>query len=73
MKTYTLSCKDMGVAACDYVAVGETREEVVKMASEHGIKVHPKEMKEYMSKMSKDEMEQSMLDRVVEEDELGGM
>lgn len=35
----TLSCKDAG-AACDYVAHGNTDEEVLADAAEHGKKVH---------------------------------
>ena len=35
----TLSCKDAGVA-CDFVAKGETNEEVLSKVAEHGKKVH---------------------------------
>ena len=34
-----LSCKDAGVD-CDYVARGQTDEEVLSKAAEHGKKVH---------------------------------
>lgn len=34
-----LSCKDAGVD-CDYVATGQTDDEVLRNASEHGKKTH---------------------------------
>ena len=36
---YTLACKDFGVD-CDFVAQGETEEEVLKKGAEHVIKDH---------------------------------
>jgi predicted small metal-binding protein len=36
-----LSCRDFGVD-CDFVARGDTEEEVLKSASEHGCQVHNK-------------------------------
>jgi predicted small metal-binding protein len=36
---YTLACKDAGVA-CDFVAKGETEEEVLQNASKHVKEVH---------------------------------
>jgi len=35
----TLSCKDVGIA-CDFVARGNTVDEVLRKATEHGKKVH---------------------------------
>ena len=37
----TLSCRDAG-CDCDYVAKGETEEEVIRDAAQHGIKEHGK-------------------------------
>ncbi len=34
-----ISCRDFGVD-CDFVARGETEEEVMRKGSEHGCKVH---------------------------------
>ena len=68
MKTYSLSCKDMGLVKCNYIAMGETQEEVMKMAGEHFMKVHPKEAKESMEKMSKEEMDHKMMQHVIEKD-----
>ena len=37
----TLSCRDAG-CNCDYVAEGETEEEVIRDAAQHGMKEHGK-------------------------------
>jgi predicted small metal-binding protein len=37
----TLSCRDAG-CDCDYVAKGETEEEVINDAADHGMKAHEK-------------------------------
>lgn len=68
MKMYSLSCKDMGID-CNYVAMGETREEVIKMSSDHFKKAHPEEAKEKMESMTEEEMEESMMEKIVEKDE----
>jgi predicted small metal-binding protein len=68
MKTYNLSCKDMGVVGCDYVATGANKEEVISMAQDHGMKVHTKEMNESAQKMSKEEM-MVMMSKAVKEEE----
>jgi len=65
---YSLSCKNMGVT-CDYVATAGSREEVMEMATEHVKKVHPEKGKEMAEKMSKEEMEQSMMEKMVESDD----
>jgi len=36
----TLACKDAGVTDCDYVAKGETEEELWGDGTEHVVKVH---------------------------------
>lgn len=67
MKIYSLSCKDMGIN-CNYVASGESREEVMNMANEHFMKAHPKEAKEIMETMSKEEIDQKMMENIVEKE-----
>ena len=42
----TLSCRDAG-CDCDYVAKGETEEEVIRDAAQHGIKKHGKTQARY--------------------------
>jgi len=37
--TYTLACRDAGVD-CDFVARGETEEEVLKIGAKHAKEVH---------------------------------
>ena len=37
----TLSCRDAG-CDCDYIAKGETEEDVMKDAAQHGMKEHGK-------------------------------
>jgi predicted small metal-binding protein len=36
----SLACKDMGVEGCDFVAQGETKEEVMMKLGEHGASAH---------------------------------
>lgn len=36
----TLSCKDMGLMDCDFVAKAETAEEVMKQAGDHAKTAH---------------------------------
>lgn len=66
---YSLSCKDLGMEKCNYVAMGETKDEVIQMMNDHAMKAHPKEVKEQEEKMSKEEMEQKMLDNIIEKDD----
>ncbi len=66
---YSLSCKDMDMEKCNYVAMGETKDEVIKMASDHFVKAHPKEANEAMEKMSKEELNEKMMDNIVEKDD----
>jgi predicted small metal-binding protein len=40
----TLSCRDAG-SDCDYVAKGETEEDVPRDAAQHGMKEHGKQIK----------------------------
>ncbi len=54
-----LACKDLG-ADCDFVARGETEEELFKATAEHGAQVHgmtdiPPEMIEKAKAMIRDE------------------
>jgi predicted small metal-binding protein len=37
----TLSCRDAG-CDCDYIAKGETEEEIIRDAAQHGMKEHGK-------------------------------
>ena len=46
----TLSCREAG-CECDYIAKGETEEEVMKDAADHRIKEHGKKEEEDMSQM----------------------
>ncbi len=55
----SLACKDLG-ADCDFVARGETEEELFKVVAEHGAQVHgmtdvPPEMIEKAKSLIKDE------------------
>ena len=63
---YTLACKDMGMASCPFVAEGETKEDVLKMMGEHGMKNHYKEMQESMGKMTKEEIGKMMTGKIKE-------
>ena len=60
----TLSCKDMGTMECDFVAKGETEDEIVGSMMDHAKQSHPdkitmmpeEEMKNMMKSKVKDEM-----------------
>lgn len=43
--TKLLSCREVG-CDCDYIVTGETEEEVMKNAAEHGIKEHSRTQKD---------------------------
>ena len=53
---------------CPYVAMGDTREEVMKMSKEHFMKAHPEESKEMMEKYSEKEIMHDMMKNIKEED-----
>ena len=63
---YTLSCKDMGVPTCGFVAEGETKEEVMKTINEHVMKAHPDKAKEMGEKYTKEESEKMMMEKMKE-------
>ncbi len=57
--TKTIYCRDAGVD-CDFVARGETEEELFRVALEHGKAAHgmteiPKDLKEKMRKLIREE------------------
>jgi predicted small metal-binding protein len=44
-----LSCREVGCYGdCDYIVTGETEEEVMRSAAEHGIKEHSRTQKDMM-------------------------
>lgn len=65
MKKFTLSDQDMGVD-CDYVAEGDTKEEVMKMSKDHMMKDHPMESEKMMKKYSEKQMEEMMMEKIKE-------
>jgi predicted small metal-binding protein len=44
----TVSCREVGVD-CDYVAKGETEEEIMKNAGEHAVKDHGYKQEDIMT------------------------
>jgi predicted small metal-binding protein len=46
-----LSCREVGCYECDFIVTGETEEEIMRSAAEHGIKEHFRTQK-YMVEMS---------------------
>lgn len=62
----TLSCADLGVEKCGYVASGEDDDEVVNKMLEHGRKAHSEKIKEMMENMDEDEIKDFMKARIVE-------
>ncbi|MDP3882883.1 MAG: DUF1059 domain-containing protein [Candidatus Staskawiczbacteria bacterium] len=69
MKMFSLACKDAGLPTCNYVAMGETKDEVLKMAKDHMVKDHPDKLKEMQEKMSSEEMDMEMINLMQEKDD----
>jgi predicted small metal-binding protein len=53
----TVSCREVGVD-CDYVAKGETEEEIMKNAGEHAVKDHGYKEEEIMTPEMKEKIRQ---------------
>jgi predicted small metal-binding protein len=51
----TVSCRDVGVD-CDYVAKGETEEEIMRDAGEHAVRDHGYNKEEIMTPQMKDKI-----------------
>ena len=60
-----LSCKDMGMSD-DFVAKGETKEEVMGKMTEHAMTEH-KDMMDKMSDTEKEEMKKKMEEKMKDE------
>ena len=69
MKMYSLACKDAGIPTCNYIAMGETKEEALKMSKEHMMKVHSEKAKEMMDSMTDEELNLEMEKHIKEKDE----
>lgn len=74
MKTYSLDCKDMGMK-CDFVATGESRDEVMKQMNEHMNEAHPKEAEKMAEEMSPEQIDEQMMEKIQEtgDDEIDEM
>jgi predicted small metal-binding protein len=53
----TVSCREVGVD-CDYVAKGETEEEIMKDAGEHAVKDHGYKQEDIMTPEMKEKIRQ---------------
>ena len=53
--TLSINCKDAGDPVCTHTMYGETEEELIKNAKEHGIKEHGYTEETWNEKMSKDQ------------------
>jgi predicted small metal-binding protein len=53
----TVSCREVGVD-CDYVAKGETEEEIMKDAGEHAVKDHGYKQEDIMTLEMKEKIRQ---------------
>ena len=53
----TVSCREVGVN-CDYVAKGETEEEIMKNAGEHAVKDHGYKQEDIMTPEMKEKIRQ---------------
>ena len=66
---YSLACKDAGMPECNYVAMGETKEGVIKMSKDHLMKAHPKKAEEMQEKMSDEETDEELEKHIMEKEE----
>jgi predicted small metal-binding protein len=52
----TIACRDAGVPDCDYVAKGETEEELMKDAGQHAVRDHGYKEEEIMTPEMKEKI-----------------
>jgi predicted small metal-binding protein len=52
----TIACRDAGVPNCDYVAKGETEEELMKDAGQHAVRDHGYKEEEIMTPEMKEKI-----------------
>lgn len=60
----SLSCKDMGATDCDYVAKGNSADEVKSKIMDHAMKDH-KDMMDRMDSMEKEKMMKMMDEKMM--------
>ncbi len=66
---YSLSCASLGMPNCDFVAKGETEEEVLEKINDHVNSAH-QDKREEISKMNPVEaaaMKETMMSKIVKE------
>ena len=61
---YTISCHDMGMMDCAFVAEGSTPEEAMAASKAHGMSAHAEKMAEMMKTMSEEQMMDAMKNAV---------
>ena len=64
--TLSINCKDAGDPVCTHTMYGETEEELLKNAKEHGIKEHGYTEESWNEKMSKDQKVQDINKIIIE-------
>jgi predicted small metal-binding protein len=52
----TIACRDAGVPDCDYVAKGETEEDLMKDAGQHAVRDHGYKEEEIMTPEMKEKI-----------------
>ena len=52
MKTF--SCKDVGMSGCNYQVSGDSDDEIVRKAADHGMRVHKQAMTPEIEKKVRD-------------------
>lgn len=63
----SLSCKDLGTPECNFVAKGETAEEVVQTMSDHAMQAHADKIAEISKTMTPEQIKAMMMSKVKEE------
>ena len=66
----TLTCRNMGVSDCDFVAKGETEEEVINIIREHASSNHPEIMKKMERDMNPSQIENIMRSKIKDDSEV---
>ena len=67
-KMKTLSCREMAMVDCDFVAKGQTDEEIVQKMTEHAKMAHKETMGDMMKKMTVDEMREAMTKKIKDDE-----
>lgn len=64
---YTLSCKDLGMEDCHFVAKADDKQKVIDDIIAHADEVHAEKMEDMRASMSQEEIEAMMGSKIKQE------